>query len=153
MSPTAGAAGVGAGKPPLTVRDWEHFDLAREPAYQDPLTDPDVATLRPLLKTVTATSATGYTIHGTMDLSTYNDMSPDMSLLTDWAGVPLPVTAKLDVQGRLTELSADLSDKGESDHASAGRLMIRITSYGDAVAPLPRPTAITEAPATLYQSN
>jgi hypothetical protein len=66
-------------------------------------------------------------------------------MLTSWVGAPLPVTAELDAQGRLTELSANLPTLDNGYDAPAGRLTIKITSYGAAVTPLPRPTATTEA--------
>jgi hypothetical protein len=138
----SGGGGTPGYETPVTVRDWRHLDLSREHDGEDPMSQPDVNRLRALIPAMTANAVDGDTIHGSLDLSAMAETSPDLWMVTAWADAgPLPATAKLDDQGRLVELTADLPAEGKLK--PAGWLIVKLSDYGAAVAPAPRPT---EAP-------
>jgi hypothetical protein len=141
----SGGGGTPGNETPLTVQSWRHFDLSQDPYGMGPAAEPDVERIRSVVESMRADSADGDTIRGTLDLSTLQDPSPDINMVTAWADAgPLPATAKLDDHGRLVEFSADLPDQGKL--APAGRLVVKLSAYGARVAEAPRPTNTSEAP-------
>ena len=136
---------------------WTHVDVSRLPEGANVGLRPgqiDPVNTSNLLSSSTDVRATGDNSYaGTLDLSKAIGLAGVSQVTIDETGAQaqkVPFTAKLDEQGRLSELTVDIpATKGQT----AQPLEVRYTDYGVPVSVTkPAASEITEAPDSLYNS-
>jgi hypothetical protein len=157
--------GNGSGAVPPEVKEalalfsgktWFHVDatkVKKDSNLDIDLTDPDLTGASGLLQAVTDVQGDAHTITGKVDAtkSTATDGFLDSDTVKEMGAgaTALPFTATLDDQGRLTELVLDAPKAGDTP---AGKWTIDVTGYGQQVAKTKPSGAVTEMPASGYES-
>ncbi|GAB1642855.1 hypothetical protein [Krasilnikovia sp. MM14-A1259] len=127
---------------------WMHLDATKLPAGSSVgmMSGDDPAGAKTLMKAVTEVKRSGDTYTGTLDLSKSPQYNSDKLKALGGKATTVPFTARVDDQGRLTELTVDM----ERVAAGAGQLKSTYSDFGTAVSvSRPPKSEVTELPSQL----
>ncbi|MEV4702117.1 hypothetical protein [Actinoplanes sp. NPDC049316] len=132
---------------------WQHIDLSRAPKAAKRMgltwTHADRTEAKQALQAVTEAKQDGQVIRGTLEGTRVPAAGTTLSTIASRLVKPVPFTASVDGQGRLTHLEIELSPTPAPKSEPAARWTLDITGY-DTAADVQRPAGGKEMPDSFY---